>query len=405
MFSLLSDRVSALPTSATIAMNQKARELRAQGHPVIDLSIGEPDFKTPQYIQTAAKQAIDTGQYFSYPPAAGYEDLRTAIADKLCQENQIPCTPQQVVVSNGAKQSIANVLLCLLNPGDEVVVYSPHWVSYSSTIRLAGGTPVLLQGDVADNFEPTPEQLDRAITPRTKAIIFSSPCNPTGHVLPRTSLQAMAAVLSKHPRVLAIADEIYEYINFTGVHTSLGALEGMQDRVVTINGVSKGFAMTGWRIGYMAAPLWLAQACEKLQGQLTSAPSSIAQRAALAAIQGSREEVLAMVEAYRQRRDLVLSLLEAIPGVRTPYPSGAFYVFPDVSDYWGFTNGDIVIQDAASLCMYLLQAAHVASVPGDSFGAPNHIRLSYGTTTVQLQSAIKRIQIALARLRQPKFTG
>ena len=398
MQSLLSERIGALPASATIAMSQKAAALRAQGHDIIDLSIGEPDFQTPAYIQTAAKQAIDAGQYFSYPPVAGYADLRAAIAEKLRHENQIHCTPNQVVVSNGAKQSIANAFLCLLNPGDEVIVYTPYWVSYASIIQLAGGRPVFLRGSAENNFEPTPAQLASAITPRTKAVVFSSPCNPTGHVLTRTSLEAMAAVLVQHPHVLAIADEIYEYINFTGEHTSLASLEGMQDRVVTINGFSKGFAMTGWRIGYLAAPLWLAKACEKIQGQMTSAPSSIAQRAALAALQGSRTDTEAMIASYRQRRDLVCSLLQDIPDIRIPSPSGAFYVFPDVSDYLvGAADNN-----ADALCLYLLQEAHVALVTGSAFGVPQHVRLSYAVAEGRLRTAIQRIKLALAKLRGGK---
>ena len=379
-------------------MTQKAADLQAQGHDVINLSIGEPNFATPRYIQQAAQEAIEEGSYFAYPPVAGYADLRAAIAEKLRQENKIPSTPQQVVVSNGAKQSIANACLCLLNPGDEVIVYTPYWVSYKSIIQLAGGTPVLLQGSAAANFEPTAEQLEHAITPRTKAILFSTPCNPTGHALSRTSLEAIAAVLAKYPHVLAISDEIYEYIHFADEHTSLGSLAGMQDRVVTINGFSKGFAMTGWRIGYMSAPLWLAQACEKLQGQITGAPSSIAQRAALAAIQGDRQEVQAMTAAYGKRRDLILKLLKSIPGINVATPSGAFYLFPDVSHYLGCQTAQATINSAEDLCMYLLQAAHGSLVPGSAFGVPHHIRLSYAASEEQLQAALQRIQKALLRL-------
>ena len=398
MTSLLSNRISSLAASATIAMNQKAADLRAKGHDIVNLSIGEPNFATPRYIQQAAQAAIEEGHYFSYPPVAGYADLRAAIAEKLCQENKIPSTPSQVVVSNGAKQSLANVFLCLLNPGDEVIVYTPYWVSYNSMIQLAGGTPMLLQGDPAHHFEPTAEQLDHAITPRTKAIIFSTPCNPTGHVLSRKSLEAIATVLDKHPHVLAIADEIYEYIHFTGQHTSLGSLEEIQDRVITVNGFSKGFAMTGWRIGYMNAPLWLAQACEKLQGQTTSAPSSIAQRAALAALQGGRQEVQAMTAAYFRRRDLVVDLLQAIPGINVSSPAGAFYIFPDVSYYLGRQTPQATINSAEDLCMHLLQEAHVSLVPGSAFGVPHHIRLSYAVSEDQLQVAIQRMQKALLQL-------
>ena len=395
---LFSDRIHSLPSSATLAMHQQAMALRAAGHAIINLGIGEPDFKTPLPIQQAAKQAIDSGKYFTYPPVAGYADLRAAIAQKLYQENHIPCKPSQIVVTHGAKQALAHVFLGLLNPGDEVVVYSPCWVSYNAMIRLAGGKPVLLQGRFANNFEPSPAQLAKAITPKTKAVIFSSPCNPTGHVLSKASLEAMVAVLTKHKDIFVIADEIYEYINFIGVHTSIASMAGMQDRVITINGFSKGFAMTGWRVGYLAAPEALAQACEKLQGQTTSAASCIAQRAALAAIQGDRKVLQAMTDAYRQRRDRLLPRLEALPGIRVNPPLGAFYLFPEVSHYFGHTDGQFVIQDAADFCRYLLQKAQVAVVPGSAFGAPNCVRISYAVAEDALQEALDRIKKALAQL-------
>ena len=395
---LLADRISTLQSSATIEMHQKATDLRAQGHDVINLSVGEPDFATPLPIQQAAKQAIDAGTYFSYTPVAGYADLRAAIAHKLHQENNIHCDPSQIVVSNGAKQAIANVFSCLLSPGDEVVVYTPYWVSYVAIIQCAGGKPVLLRGKLSDNFEATPEQLNQAITPRTKAIIFSSPCNPTGHIFSKHALEAMARVLEKHPHVLVIADEIYEYINFIGEHTSIGALPGMQDRVVTINGFSKGFAMTGWRVGYMAAPVWLAKACEKIQGQTTGAPSSIAQRAALAAMQGDRKDVQLMVDAYRRRLNLCLGLLRDIPGIRSNTPSGAFFLFPDVSDYLGRTDGQTTIHSVDTLCEYLLQEAHVSLVTGGAFGEPNCVRISYAADEERLRTALQRIKTALAKL-------
>jgi aspartate aminotransferase len=397
----LATRINALPQSATIAMNQQATDLQAQGHDIINLSIGEPDFKTPLPIQQAAKKAIDAGVYFAYTPVAGYIDLREAIADKLYKENNIRCEPTQVVVSNGAKQAIANVLLCLLNPGDEVVVYTPYWVSYMAIIQWAGGKPVLIRGKLANNFEATPEQLEKAITSRTKAVIFSSPCNPTGHVFAQQALEDMAAVLAKHTHVFVIADEIYEYINFVGAHTSIGALPGMQDRVITINGFSKGFAMTGWRIGYMVAPAWLAKACEKIQGQTTGAPSSIAQRAALAAIQGDRESTQCMANTYRKRRDLCLEMLQESPGLRSNIPSGAFFLFPDVSDYFNYADGQSVIQNADALCMYLLREAHVSLVAGSAFGEPNCIRISYAAAEAQLREALQRIKSALDRLQPP----
>jgi len=399
MKSFLANRINSLVPSTTITIHQRAMDLKQQGHDIINLSIGEPDFKTPLTIQKEAQKAIDTGNYFSYPPVAGYADLRAAIATKLYKENNIPCKPSQVVVSNGAKQAIANVFLCLLNPGDEVVVYTPYWVSYVAIIQWTGGKSVPIQGDIANRFLATPEQLDRAISPKTKAVIFSSPCNPTGHVFSQTEIDEMAMVLDKHPHVFVIADEIYEYINFMGKHASMGALSNMQERVITINGFSKGFAMTGWRVGYMAAPVWLAKACEKLQGQSTGAPSSIAQRAALAAIRGDRKEVQRMTNAYQKRRDLCLKLLKEISGFRLHPPLGAFFLFPDVSDYFGRTDGKFVIQSSDALCMYLLQEAHVAVVPGASFGAPNCIRISYTVTEEQLSTALQRIGEALVKLK------
>jgi aspartate aminotransferase len=395
---LLADRINALQSAATIEMHQRAVDLQARGYDVINLSVGEPDFTTPLPIQQAAKQAIDAGVYFSYTPVAGYEDLRAAIAYKLRKENNIRCTPSQIVVSNGAKQAIANVFSCLLNPGDEVVVYAPYWVSYVAMIQCAGGKPVLIRGKLANNFEATPEQLDQAITSKTKAIIFSSPCNPTGHVFSKHTLEAMAEVLIKHPHVLVIADEIYEYINFIGRHTSMGALPDMQDRVITINGFSKGFAMTGWRVGYMAAPVWLANACEKIQGQTTGAPSSIAQRAALAAIQGERKDIQLMADSYRKRLNLCLGILREIPEIRSNTPSGTFFLFPDVSNYFGRTDGQTTIHSADALCEYLLREAHVSLVTGSAFGEPNCVRISYAASEERLRTALQRIKMALARL-------
>ena len=398
MSSLLAKHIVALPSSATLAMFKKTTALKAQGHDIIDLSIGEPEFKTPHYIQQAAKDAIDAGTYFSYPPVAGYADLREAIAQKLQTENRLSCTPEQVVVSNGAKQSLYNIFMSLLTPGDEVIVYTPYWISYSAMIQLAGGRPIYLQGSATHQFEPTPEQFERAITPRTKAVVFSSPCNPTGHTLSREYLEGMAAVLRKHPHVIAIADEIYEYIHFTGTHTSLAALDGMQDQVVTVNGFSKGFAMTGWRVGYLAAPRWLAQACEKIQGQSTSAPCAIAQRAALAAIQGDRKDIKAMNGAYHKRRNLMLSLLKEIPDIRCSTPSGAFYLFPNIQRYLNRTDGQEVVPHEEALCTYLLQKAHVSVVNGSAFGVPGHIRLSYAASEAVIKTAMERIAAALDRL-------
>ncbi len=380
-------------------VNQKITALREQKHEVINLSVGESNLKTPLPIQQATKQAIDAGSYFSYPPVAGYTDLQAAIVDKVYRENKIFCTPEQVVVSNGSRQSLFNVFFCLLNPGDEVVVYTPYWFDYVPMIRLAGGNPTLVSSELSSNFEITPEQLNLALTPKTKAIIFSNPCNPTGHVFSREELEAMAAVLVNHPNVLVISDEVDEYINFVERHSSIGSLPDMQDRVVTINGLSKSFSMTGWRIGYMVAPIWLAKACENVQGQITSAASSIAQRAALAALQAGRELVEPMVNTYKKRRDCCIELLKDIPGLHCNKPLGTFYVFPDVSAYWGRTDGQWVIQHTEDLCMYLLQEAQVAVLPGSAFGAPKHVRITCSVTEEQLHTAFERIKTALARLK------
>ena len=401
MNQFLADRVRTLPQSVMLAVYEQAQALKAQGCDVYDLGIGEPSFPTPHYIRQAAKQAIDTGAYFRYPPVAGYDDLRTAIAHKLRNDNGIAYEPNQIVVSTGTKQALANVFLCLLNPGDEVVVYAPYWASYTNVIQLAGGRPVFIKGRPTDNFEPTPEQLDQVITPRTKAILFSSPCNPTGLVFSEASLTAMADVLAQHPHVLVIADEIYEYICFVERYTSMGALPEMQDRVITVNGFSKSFAMTGWRVGYLAAPLWLAKACSKIQGQLTSSTSSIAQRAALAAMEGDSDKlsIQYMVDAYRQRRDLAMQLLSELPGCKCNKPLGAFYLFPDISYYFGQTDGQSVIRHAADFCAYVLRAAHVALIPGSTFGEPRCVRLSYAVTEETLREAMQRLRAALHKLK------
>jgi aspartate aminotransferase len=399
MHPFLSDRINQMTESATLAMAQQTQALRAQGHTIYDLSIGEPHFPTPLEIQQAAKQAIDSGRYFGYPPTAGYMDLREAIAHKLLRGNQLVYEPTQVIVSTGAKQSLANLFLSLLNPGDEVIVYTPYWVSYASLIQLAGGKPVFLKGKQEDNYEPTPEQLDKAITPKTKAIIFSSPCNPTGLVLSKSSLMDIVNVLAKHEQVLVIADEIYEYINFTDTHVSIGSLPGMQDRVVTVNGFSKSFAMTGWRVGYLAAPTWLAKACNKIQGQLTSATCSIAQRAALAALQLDKAVIQEMVDGYAQSRDLTMQLLSKLPGFVWNKPLGAFYLFPDISAYFGCTNGKVIIHNATDFCKYILEEAHVALVAGDGFGEPHCVRLSYAASLEVLQEAIQQMAQAVNQLK------
>jgi aspartate aminotransferase len=395
---LLSNLISGLEESATLAMAAKAREYKSKGINIISLSLGEPDFPTPIHIQEAAKAAIDSGKFFSYPPVPGYQDLREAIAEKTQKENGIACNASQVVVSTGAKQSIANLVLSLVNPGDEVIIYSPYWVSYKAIVDVAGGTVVELKGTIENNYKATAEQLQEAISEKTKLVMFSSPCNPTGAVFSQEELEAMAEVLRKYNHIITMADEIYEYINFTGKNTSLASLPGMAERVATVNGYSKGFAMTGWRVGYLVAPQWLAQACTKLQGQFTSATSGISQRAALAATTEGLEPTYEMRDAYLRRRDLVLNLLKDIPGLKTYVPNGAFYIMPDVSSYFGKTYQGSTVQDAEDLSMFLLDHAHVSVVGGGAFGAPESIRISYAASDEDLKEALGRIKEALAKL-------
>ncbi|GIL24476.1 MAG: aminotransferase [Bacteroidota bacterium] len=397
--SKLSNRIEAIQESATLAMAAKAREFKSRGIDVINLSLGEPDFKTPQHICDAAKKAIDDGKYFSYPPVAGYQDLREAIAAKYQKENNVSYKAENIVVSNGAKQSIANVMLALLNPGDEVIVFSPYWVSYDALVRLAEATPVIVKGTLENDFKVTAAQVEAAITKKTKAIIFSSPCNPTGSVFSKKELEAIAQVVLKHEGLMIIADEIYEHINFTGDQTSIASLPGMFDRTITVNGFAKGFAMTGWRVGYIAAPKWVADGSNKVQGQITSANCSISQRGALAAITGDLTPTNEMVKAYHKRRDIVYNLLKEIPGVKANYPQGAFYFFPDVSYYYGKKDGDRVIKDGDDLCLYLLEKAHVSLVPGGAFGEDRCIRLSYAASEKELTDAMGRIKDALAHLK------
>ena len=395
---LVSDRVTNMAESATLAMAAKAREYKAQGIEVIGLSLGEPDFKTPKHIQEGAKAAIDEQKYFAYPPVNGYADVRQAISDKFKRDNGLDYSADQIVISNGAKQSIANIMMALLNEGDEVIVFSPFWVSYTALIKLAGGTPVFIKAGIESDFKVTPEQLEGAITDRTKAVIYSSPCNPTGSVFTKDELEALSKVILKHEGVMVIADEIYELINYTGAHASMGAIEGMLERTVTVNGMAKGFAMTGWRVGYIGAPLWLAKACNKIQGQFTSANCGIAQRAALTALTSDLGPSHEMAEEYLRRRGLVKELLDSIPGFKTNLPTGAFYFFPDVSAYFGKSHGDTVINNASDLCMYLLDNAHVSLVTGEAFGDPNCVRLSYAASEEDLREAIRRIKIALSNL-------
>ncbi|WP_026999023.1 pyridoxal phosphate-dependent aminotransferase [Eisenibacter elegans] len=395
---LLSARTQAMSESATLAMAKKARELAAQGVQVINLSLGEPDFQTPKHICEAAKKAIDEG-YTKYPPVAGYADLRQAIAEKFARENQIHCEAKHIVVSTGAKQSLANLFLALVDEGDEVVIFAPYWVSYVEMVRMAGGTPVILESDLESGFKVSPDQLAQALSPRTKAVLYSSPSNPTGAVYSRSELEALAQVLEAHPQVLVIADEIYEHITFGERPFSMAAIPSMAERVATVNGLSKGFSMTGWRLGYMAAPAWLAEACEKIQGQITSGASSITQRAALAALQEDLTATYAMRDAYLRRRDLVISLCNAIEGIKTYVPDGAFYLFPEVDAFFGRRAGTYHIQNADDLCMYLLHEAHVSLVSGGAFGAPKCLRISFAASDEQIREAFARIARALAQLQ------
>lgn len=397
---ILSDRINNMEESATLAMAKKARELKTKGIDIISLSLGEPDFKTPQYIQTAAKDAIDEGKYFSYSPVPGYQDLREAIAKKLREVNHIQdAKAENIVVSTGAKHSIANIFMCLLNEGDEVVIFSPYWVSYAEIIKLAGGVPVLIEGTLENNFKATARQLEEALTDKTKAVIYSSPCNPTGSVFSEEELREIAEVVKNREDLYVVADEIYELINFTGKHASIASFEGMFERTITVNGFSKGYAMTGWRVGYICAPLFIAKACEKIQGQFTSGGTGIAQRAALAALEGDQAPTAEMAQAYLRRRDLVLGLLENIPGVKTHVPEGAFYFFPDVSSFFGKSVGDQKIENADDFCLYILNEAHVSLVTGAAFGSPNCVRISYAASDDELVEALKRIKEAVEKIK------
>ncbi|MFC6225374.1 pyridoxal phosphate-dependent aminotransferase [Hymenobacter artigasi] len=394
----LSHRLLAMNESATIAMAKKARELMATGIDVINLSFGEPDFQTPQYIKDAAKQALDDGYTF-YTPVPGIPELRQAICDKFKRDNQLDFQPNQIVVSTGAKQALANAVLSLVNPGEEVIVFAPYWVSYEEMVKLAEGVPVTLVGTLENEYKVTAAQLEAAITPRTKLIMYSSPCNPTGAVFSREELGEIAEVLARHPQVYALADEIYEYINFVGEHASLAHFDEIKDRVITVNGFSKGYAMTGWRLGYLAARADIASACEKMQSQITSGTCSITQRAGLAALRGGRASADEMVAAYRRRRDLVLDIVKDIPGFNTPTPSGAFYIFPEVSAYFNRLAPDgSTIRDSSDLALYLLHDAHVSAVSGDAFGAPECMRFSTAAADDKLVEAFRRIKASLAKL-------
>lgn len=395
---LLAHRLQVMEESQTIAMAKKGRELAAQGFDVINLSFGEPDFVTPQYIRDAAKKAIDEGFTF-YTPVAGIPELKKAICDKFERDNQLYFKPENIVVSTGAKQSIANVVLSLVDKGDEVIIIGPYWVSYLEIVKLAEGKAVVVSGTIENQYKPTIAAIEAAVTDKTKAIMYSSPSNPTGGVFQPKELEQLADLLVRHPRIIAIADEIYEYINFSGTHYSLGAIDRVRDRVVTINGLSKGFAMTGWRLGFIGAPKWIADACDKIQGQFTSGANSITQKAAVTALNGDLKPTREMTERFRKRRDLVLEKSKAIAGFQCTIPDGAFYLFPVVKDYFGKTTpSGNTINNSLDLSLYLLEEAKVSTVPGSAFGADDCIRISYAAADEKLAEAFERMKIALGKL-------
>ena len=391
---LLSDRILNMSTSATLAMAAKTRELRAEGKDIIGLSLGEPDFNTPDYIKEAAIQAINDN-YSSYTPVDGYVELKEAIIKKFKRDNNLIYTASQIVVSTGAKQSLANVAAVLINKGDEVIIPCPYWVSYADLVKLNEGIPVEVKTSIDTDFKITPKQLEAAITPKTKMIWYSSPCNPSGSVYSKEELRALADVLQKHPNIIVVSDEIYEHINFIGEHASMAQFDDMFNRTVTVNGVSKAFAMTGWRIGYIGAPEYIARACNKMQGQITSGANCIAQRATITALNESPERVQFMVDEFKKRRDLIISLLNDIPTFKNNMPEGAFYVFPDVSYYFGKTLRGKLIKNAVDFSFYLLEEALVATVDGEAFGNPNCIRISYAASQAEIIEAIKRVKAAL----------
>lgn len=393
----LSERINSMEESATIAMSRKSRELKAQGKDVISLSLGEPDFFTPDFIKDAAKKALDEN-YTMYTPVPGYDDLRAAICRKFKRDNGLNYTPDQIVVSTGAKQSIANVVMSLVDEGDEVIIPAPYWVSYYEIVKVAGGVPVVISAGIDQDFKINGKQLSEAITPKTKMMIFSTPCNPTGSVYTKDELRELADVLVKHERIVTISDEIYEHINFSSKHESLAQFEDIYDRVVTINGVSKAWAMTGWRLGYIGAHKDIASACNKVQGQFTSGTCSITQRAAIAAVDADPAVLKDMVKAFESRRELVLNALNEIPGVKANRPQGAFYVFPDISSFFGKSYGSYTINSANDLSLYLLDEGLVALVTGEAFGDPNCIRISYAASEEVLNEAMKRIKEALSKL-------
>ena len=394
---LLSERVNNLSESATIAMARKSRELKAQGIDVISLSLGEPDFNTPDFIKEAAKEGIDQN-YSKYMAVNGYEDLRTTICDKFKRDNDVSYNINQIVVSTGAKQSIANVALSLINPGDEVIIPAPYWVSYEEIFKMAGAVIVPIETTIENDFKITAEQLKNAINEKTKLMIYSSPCNPSGSVYSKEELRSLADVLVQYSSVVVVSDEIYEHINFTDSYFSMAAFDDMYQQVVTVNGVSKSFAMTGWRLGYIGAPEWIAKACTKIQGQFTSGASSISQRAALAAVSSSPNVILPMKEAFLERRNFMLKELRNIKGIKINEPKGAFYLFPDVSELFGQHFDEKTVNNADDLCLFLLEEAKVALVTGNAFGSPNCIRISYAASMEQLKEAVYRIKSAISQL-------
>lgn len=394
----LSDRLNSLSLSETLAMSQKSSELKAQGIDIINLSVGEPDFFTPEHIKEAAKKAIEDNFSF-YSPVPGYPSLRKAITQKLKKENNLDYTADQIVCANGAKQAVCNTILSLVNPGDEVIIPAPYWVSYVEMVKLAEGKSVIITATIEQNFKITPAQLEAAITPKTKVLMLCSPSNPTGSIYSKNELKGLVDVLVKHPTIIILSDEIYEHINYIGKHESIAQFPEIKERVAVINGVSKAYAMTGWRLGFVAAPLWLAKAINKLQGQYTSGPSSIAQKAAEAAFNGIQTPVEDMRKAFERRRNLVLELMKEIPGLKSNIPEGAFYVFPKCDSYFGKSYNGRIINDSAELAMFLLEEGHVACVGGIAFGAPECIRFSYATSDENLTEAIKRIKDALAKLK------
>ena len=393
----VSKRLASLSPSATIAMNQKSTEMKNNGIDVVNLSVGEPDFPTPDNVKAAAKKAIDDNFSF-YAPVPGYPELRKAIVNKFKRENNLDYSADQIVVSTGAKHSIANVLMSIVDPGDEVIVPSPYWVSYPEQVKIAEGVNVIVDAGIESEYKITPEQLESAIGPKTKALMLCSPSNPSGSLYSRDELSGLVEVLKKHPSVFIISDEIYEHINFSGKHVSIAEFPEVKDRTIVVNGVSKGYAMTGWRIGYIGAPVWIAKACTKLQGQMTSGATSIAQRAAIEALDGDQSCITEMKSAFIRRRDYVLKRMGNIEGIKCTVPDGAFYVFPDMSSFYGKSNGSRKIETSMDLCLYLLETGRIATVPGEAFGSPNNVRISYATSDENLVKAMDRLEEALGEL-------